>query len=111
RFQRAGCRWRRVHDAKEVRRVFRVYPDAGTRWRVCTGNSKVASQVLGDVMQTLIKVLGVIALLWIGFTVLGWVLGAAFTLLFWAVVIGAGVFIGSAAYAAVKSRSDRKVLK
>jgi uncharacterized membrane protein len=62
-------------------------------------------------MQTVIKVLGIIALIWIGFMVLGWVLGAAFTLLFWALVIGAGVFVGSAAYAAVKSKSDRKVLK
>ena len=62
-------------------------------------------------MQTLIKVLGIIALIWIGFVVLGWVLGAVFHLLFWALVIGAGVFIGSAAYAAVKSKSDRHALK
>jgi hypothetical protein len=62
-------------------------------------------------MQTVIKVLGIIALIWIGFMVLGWVLGLAFKLLFWTLVIGAGVFVGSAAYAAVKSRSDRKVLK
>ncbi|MDQ4011261.1 MAG: hypothetical protein M3228_11355 [Actinomycetota bacterium] len=58
-------------------------------------------------MQTLIKILGIIALIWIGFVVLG----AVFELLFWALVIGAGVFIGSAAYAAVKSRSDRHALK
>ncbi|MGH3835884.1 MAG: hypothetical protein ACRDSF_09280 [Pseudonocardiaceae bacterium] len=62
-------------------------------------------------MQTVIKVLGIIVLIWIGFMVLGWVLGVAFKLLFWALVIGAGVFIGSAAYAAVKGKSDRKVLK
>jgi hypothetical protein len=62
-------------------------------------------------MQTLIKVLGIIALIWIGFVVLGWVLGAVFELLFWALVIGAGVFIGSAAYAAVKGNSDRHALK
>jgi hypothetical protein len=58
-------------------------------------------------MQTVIKVLGIIALIWVGFMVLG----VAFKLLFWTLVIGAGVFVGSAAYAAVKSRSDRKVLK
>ncbi len=57
-------------------------------------------------MQTAIKVLGIIALIWIGFMVLG----AVFKFLVWAVVIGAGVFIGSAAYAAVKSKSGRKVL-
>jgi hypothetical protein len=61
-------------------------------------------------MQTLIKVLGIIALIWIGFTVLGWVLGLAFKLLFWAVVIGGVLFVGSAAYAAVKSKSDRHAL-
>ena len=61
-------------------------------------------------MQTMIKVLGIIALIWIGFVVLGWVLGVAFKLLFWVLVIGAGVFIGSAAYTAVKGKSDRKVL-
>ncbi|MGQ0715919.1 MAG: hypothetical protein ACT4NP_01160 [Pseudonocardiales bacterium] len=62
-------------------------------------------------MQTVIKVLGIIALIWIGFMVLGWVIGVAFELLFWALVIGAGVFIGSAAYAAVKGKSDRDVLE
>jgi hypothetical protein len=62
-------------------------------------------------MQTLIKLLGIVALIWIGFMVLGWVLGAAFKLLFWALVIGAGVFIGTAAYTAVKGRSHRNVLE
>ncbi|MGH3897378.1 MAG: hypothetical protein ACRDTA_03825 [Pseudonocardiaceae bacterium] len=62
-------------------------------------------------MQTLIKVLGIIALIWIGFMVLGWVLGAAFKLLFWALVIGAGVFIGTAAYAAMKGKLDPNVLE
>ena len=62
-------------------------------------------------MQTLIKVLGIIALIWIGFVVLGWVLSAVFELLFWALVIGAGVFIGSAAYAAVKIKLNHHALK
>jgi hypothetical protein len=57
-------------------------------------------------MQTLIKVLGVIALIWIGFMVLGLV----FKALFWVLVIGAVLFVGSAAYAAVKSRSGRDAL-
>jgi hypothetical protein len=61
-------------------------------------------------MQTLIKVLGTIALIWIGFMVLGWVLGAALQLLFWALVIGAVLFVGSAAYAAVKGKSGHKAL-
>ena len=61
-------------------------------------------------MQTVIKVLGIIALVWIGFWVLGAVLGFAIKLVFWALVIGAVLFVGSAAYAAVKSRSDRRAL-
>ncbi|MGB6162835.1 MAG: hypothetical protein WCF33_04715 [Pseudonocardiaceae bacterium] len=61
-------------------------------------------------MQTVIKVLGIIALIWIGFTVLGWVLGVALTLVFWALVIGAVLFVGSAAYAAVKGKSNRHAL-
>ena len=62
-------------------------------------------------MQTLIKVLGIVALIWIGFTVLGWVLGLAFWLLKWALVIGVVVLIGSAAYTALKGQQDRKALR
>jgi hypothetical protein len=62
-------------------------------------------------MQTLIKVLGIIALIWIGFTVLGWVLGFAVKLVFWALVIGVILFVGSAAYAAVKGTSERRALR
>lgn len=61
-------------------------------------------------MQTVIKVLGIIALIWIGFAVLGLVLGALFKLLFWALVIGVVLFVGSAAYAAVKSKSSRHAI-
>lgn len=62
-------------------------------------------------MQTVIKVLGIAALIWIGFTVLGWVLGVAFKLLLWALVIGVVLVVGSAAYTAVKGRSDRRALR
>jgi hypothetical protein len=61
-------------------------------------------------MQTVIKVLGIVALIWIGFTVLGWVLGAMFKLMVWALVIGAVLVIGSAVYVAVKGKSDHKAL-
>ncbi len=57
-------------------------------------------------MQSLIKVLGIIALIWIGFIVVG----ALFKFLIWAVVIGAVLFVGAAAYAAVKGKSDPKAL-
>ncbi|MDQ3900164.1 MAG: hypothetical protein M3319_06850 [Actinomycetota bacterium] len=61
-------------------------------------------------MQTVLKVLGIAALIWIGFTVLGWVLGLAFVLLKWALVIGVVVIVGAAVYGAVKGKPDRKAL-
>ncbi|HEU0088175.1 MAG TPA: hypothetical protein VFQ77_11095 [Pseudonocardiaceae bacterium] len=57
-------------------------------------------------MQTVLKVLGIIMLIWIGLIVLGWV----FKALFWVLLIGAVLFVGSAAYAAVKSKADRNAL-
>lgn len=62
-------------------------------------------------MSTVIKVLGIAALIWIGFTVLFWVLGVAFKLLVWALVIGAVLVVGSAAYAAIKGKSNRRALR
>ena len=58
-------------------------------------------------MQTVIKVLGILALIWIGLIVLGWV----FKALWWLLVIGVVLFVGSAAYAALKSKSDRSALR
>lgn len=58
-------------------------------------------------MQTVIKVLGIIALIWIGFIVVG----ALFKFLLWAVLIGAVLFVGAGVYAAVKGKSDRKALR
>lgn len=57
-------------------------------------------------MQTVIKVLGIIALVWIAFMVIGW----AFKALFWVLVIGGAVFLGSVAYAAIKDRSKHNAL-
>ncbi len=62
-------------------------------------------------MQTVVKVLGIAALIWIGFTVLGWVLGLAFALIKWALVIGLVVLVGTAVYGAVKGKPDRKALR
>lgn len=62
-------------------------------------------------MQTVIKVLGIAALIWIGFTVLGWVLGLAFALIKWALVIGLVVLVGTAVYGAVKGKPERKALR
>ncbi|MGH3671318.1 MAG: hypothetical protein ACRDSH_11880 [Pseudonocardiaceae bacterium] len=57
-------------------------------------------------MQTLLKVLAIIAVIWIGFMMLG----VVFKFLIWAVVIGAVLFAATAAYTAVKGRSDRHAL-
>lgn len=53
-------------------------------------------------MSSVLKVIGIIALIWVGFIVLG----AVFKMLFWVLVIGGAVFLGSMAYAALKSRSE-----
>ncbi|HET8641658.1 MAG TPA: hypothetical protein VFM37_06955 [Pseudonocardiaceae bacterium] len=52
------------------------------------------------------RVLGIIALVWIGLMVLG----AVLKFLVWALVIGAVLFVGSAAYAAVRN-SDKKAIR
>lgn len=57
-------------------------------------------------MGTVIKVLGIIALVWIGFMVIGFL----FKALFWVLVIGGAVFLGSVAYAALKDKSNRNAL-
>ena len=57
-------------------------------------------------MQTVLKVLGIIALVWIVLIVLGWV----FKALFWVLVLGAVLFVTSAAYAALTSKSDPTAL-
>ena len=51
------------------------------------------------------RVLGIIALVWIGFMVLG----ALLKVLVWALVIGAVLFVGSAAYAGIKSRESKQL--
>ena len=52
-----------------------------------------------------LKVLGVVVLVWIAFTLLG----AVFKFLTWALVIGAVVFVAAGAYSVVKGRSRRSL--
>lgn len=52
------------------------------------------------------RVIGIIALIWVGFMVLG----AVFKFLVWVLVIGALLFVGSAVYRAVKN-SDRNTIR
>jgi len=53
------------------------------------------------------RVLGIVALIWIGFMVIG----AVFKLLMWVLVIGAAVAVGSAVYAAISGRNGPKALR
>ena len=55
--------------------------------------------------RMVLKILGIAVLVWLAFTVLG----AIFEFLTWALVIGAVVFVGAAAYSAVRSRSRRSI--
>jgi hypothetical protein len=56
-------------------------------------------------MSIVLKVLGGVLLGWLALTVLG----ALFEFLTWALVIGAVVFVGAAAYTAVKGRNRREL--
>jgi len=53
------------------------------------------------------RVLGIVALVWIGFMVIG----ALFKLLMWALIIGAVVAIGAAVYTAISDKDGPKALR
>lgn len=55
----------------------------------------------------MLRVIGIIALVWIGLMVLG----AVFKMLLWALVIGAVLVVGFAAYGALRSKPDRKAIR
>jgi hypothetical protein len=55
----------------------------------------------------MLKVIGIIALIWIGFMVLG----AVFEFLMWALVIGAVLVVGAAAYKVIKDKDQPKALR
>ncbi len=55
----------------------------------------------------MLRVIGIIALIWIGLMVLG----AVFKMLLWALVIGAVLVVGFAAYGALRSKPDRKAIR
>jgi hypothetical protein len=54
-----------------------------------------------------LKVLGIVVLVWLGFILLG----AVFKFLFWAVLIGGLVFLGVLAYGAIKGRSEPPAIR
>lgn len=53
------------------------------------------------------RVLGIIALIWVGLMVLG----AVLKFLVWALVIGAVLFVGTVAYSALKGDPDKKAIR
>jgi len=61
----------------------------------------------GTEETAMLRILGIIALIWIGLMLLG----AVFKFLVWALVIGAVLFVGSAIYTAVKGKDEPKALR
>jgi hypothetical protein len=55
----------------------------------------------------MLRVIGIIALVWLGFVLLG----AVFKFLFWAIVVGAVVFLGVVTYNALKGKSEPPALR
>jgi uncharacterized BrkB/YihY/UPF0761 family membrane protein len=57
--------------------------------------------------MTVWRVLGIVALVWIGFMVLG----AVFKLLMWVLVIGAVVALGAAVYGVISNKDGPRALR
>lgn len=52
-----------------------------------------------------LRILGIALAVWLAL----WVIGAVFDFLVWALVIGGVIFLGAAAYSAVKGRKQRSI--
>ncbi|MGW4828368.1 hypothetical protein ACWEOG_12385 [Amycolatopsis japonica] len=57
------------------------------------------------------KIVGGLFLAWVAFMVLGSVLGFLVKAVFWIAVIGGAVFLGTAAYGAIKGKGTPKQLR
>ncbi|WP_409496461.1 hypothetical protein [Amycolatopsis sp. cmx-11-12] len=57
------------------------------------------------------KIVGGLILAWVAFMVLGSVLGFLVKAVFWIAVIGGAVFLGTAAYGAIKGKRTPKQLR
>lgn len=53
------------------------------------------------------KIVGALIAIWLAFTVLGFVIKG----LFWLAIIGGVLFVGTAAYGAIKGKGDTKRLR
>ena len=57
------------------------------------------------------KIVGALIVAWIAFMVIGSVVGLLLKAVIWIAIIGGAVFLGTAAYRAVKGGGDRKQLR
>lgn len=55
------------------------------------------------------KIVGGLLLAWVAFIVVGAVVGFLAKAVFWIVVIGGGVFVGAAAYSAIKGDKKKQL--
>lgn len=58
-------------------------------------------------MDKVLKIIGVVVLVWIALSLIGWVVGAVFSGLFWIALIAGGVWAG----AAIANRNNRSQLR
>lgn len=57
------------------------------------------------------KIVGALILVWVAFMVIGSVVGFLFKAVVWIAIIGGAVFLGTAAYGAIKNRKEPKRLR
>lgn len=57
------------------------------------------------------KIVGALVVAWVAFMVLGSVIGFVFKAVIWIAIIGGAVFLGTAAYGAIKGKGDSKRLR
>jgi hypothetical protein len=57
------------------------------------------------------KIVGALLLAWVAFMVIGSVVGFLLKAVVWIAIIGGAVFLGTAAYGAIKGRNEPKRLR
>jgi hypothetical protein len=57
------------------------------------------------------KIVGALIVAWVAFMVIGSVIGFLLKAVIWIAVIGGAVFLGTAAYGAIKGRNEPKRLR
>ncbi len=80
--------------------------------RLTTWNYQARSGVVRQSEEAMFwKIVGGLILAWVAFMVLGSVLGFLVKAVFWIAIIGGAVFLGTAAYGAIKGKSNPKQLR